>query len=76
MASKKFLTPINIVQGTSFPVDADQGDLFFRSDVGSMYAYDGIAWVSMVASDITNVDGGDAVSTYNINYDGGSPTSF
>jgi len=76
MASKKFLTPINIVQGASFPADAGQGDLFFRSDIGSMYAYDGIAWVSMVASDLTNVDGGDATSVYNINYDGGGPSSF
>lgn len=76
MASKKFLTPINIVQGSAFPATAEQGDLFFRSDLGSMYAYDGTAWVSMIASDITNVDGGNASSSYNINYDGGSPTSF
>lgn len=76
MASKKFLTPINIVQGTSFPASADQGDLFFRSDIGSMYTYDGLSWVSMTASDITNVDGGDASSSYNLNYDGGGPSSF
>jgi hypothetical protein len=74
--SKKFLSPINVVQGTSFPATAYTGDLFFRSDIGSMYTYDGIAWVSMVASDITNVDGGDASSSYNINYDGGGPSSF
>lgn len=74
--SKKFLSPINVVQGTSFPATAYTGDLFFRSDIGSMYTYDGIAWVSMVASDITNVDGGDASSQYNINYDGGGPSSF
>jgi hypothetical protein len=41
-----------------------------------MYAYDGIAWVSMVASALTNVDGGDATSIYSINYDGGGPSSF
>ncbi len=76
MASKKFLTPINIIQGASFPADADQGDLFFRSDLGSMFTYDGLSWVSMVGSTITNVDGGNATSSYNINYDGGSPTSF
>jgi hypothetical protein len=76
MASKKFLTPINIVQGSSFPADADQGDLFFRSDIGSMYTYDGTGWVSMVASDITNVDGGDASTEYNLNWDGGGPDSF
>jgi hypothetical protein len=74
--SKKFLSPINVVQGTSFPATAYTGDLFFRSDIGSMYTYDGIAWVSMVASDLTNVDGGDASSSYNINYDGGGPSSF
>jgi hypothetical protein len=74
--SKKFLSPINVVQGTSFPATAYTGDLFFRSDIGSMYTYDGIAWVSMVASDFTNVDGGDASSSYNINYDGGGPSSF
>jgi len=76
MASKKFLTPINIVQGSSFPSEADQGDLFFRSDIGAMYAYDGTGWVSMKAGDITNVDGGDAPSSYNINWDGGGPSSF
>jgi hypothetical protein len=41
-----------------------------------MYTYDGIAWVSMVASEITNIDGGDAAGIYNINYDGGGPSSF
>lgn len=76
MASKKFLTPINIVQGAAFPSSAEQGDLFFRSDLGSMYAYDGTAWMSMTANDITNVDGGNASSSYNINYDGGGPSSF
>jgi hypothetical protein len=74
--SKKFLSPINVVQGTSFPATAYTGDLFFRSDIGSMYTYDGVAWVSMTASDVTNVDGGDASSQYNINYDGGGPSSF
>jgi hypothetical protein len=74
--SKKFLSPINVVQGTSFPATAYTGDLFFRSDIGSMYTYDGIAWVSMVASEITNIDGGDAAGIYNINYDGGGPSSF
>jgi hypothetical protein len=74
--SKKFLAPINVVQGNAFPSTGYTGDLFFRSDIGSMYTYDGIAWVSMVASDITNVDGGDAGSQYNINYDGGGPSSF
>lgn len=76
MASKKFLTPINIVQGTEFPVYADQGDLFFRSDLGAMYVYDGIIWVPSSAGNITNVDGGNASSSYNINYDGGGPSSF
>lgn len=74
--SKKFLSPINIVQGNAFPVVAYTGDLFFRSDIGSMYTYDGTGWVSMVASDITNVDGGDASSQYNINWDGGGPSTF
>jgi hypothetical protein len=74
--AKKFLTPLNVVQGESFPSSASAGDLFFRSDLGSMYTYDGIAWVSMVANDITNVDGGDASSSYNINYDGGGPSTF
>ena len=74
--AKKFLTPINVVQGNAFPAAAGTGDLFFRSDIGSMYTYDGIGWVSMTASDVTNVDGGDASSSYNINYDGGGPSSF
>lgn len=74
--SKKVLTPLNIVQGTSFPSSASAGDLFFRSDIGSMYSYDGTGWVSLKAGDITNVDGGDASSSYNINWDGGGPSSF
>jgi len=74
--AKKFLSPINVAHGESFPVVASTGDLFFRSDVGSMYTFDGIAWISMVATDITNVDGGNASSSYNINYDGGGPSSF
>jgi hypothetical protein len=74
--SIKFLAPINVVQGTSFPATAYTGDLFFRSDLGSMYTYDGLEWRSMTAADVTNVDGGDASSTYNINYDGGGPSTF
>lgn len=74
--AKKFLSPINIVNGTEYPAQASSGDLFFRSDLGAMYTYDGSAWVSMTASDITNVDGGNASSSYNINYDGGNPSSF
>jgi hypothetical protein len=74
--AKKFLSPINVVNGTGFPEYAAPGDLFFRSDLGALYTYDGLAWVSMTASDVTNVDGGNASSSYNINYDGGSPTSF
>ena len=74
--AKKFLSPINIVNGTSYPANAESGDLFFRSDLGAMYSYDGSAWISMTATDVTNVDGGNATSAYNINYDGGSPTSF
>jgi hypothetical protein len=74
--AKKFLSPINVVQGTEFPQQASAGDLFFRSDLGSMYTHDGITWISMTASDVTNVDGGNATSSYNINYDGGGPSSF
>jgi|TARA_B110000977_G_scaffold198152_1_gene282362 hypothetical protein len=74
--AQKFLSPINVVQGAVFPATAHAGDLFFRSDIGSMYAYDGSGWVSMVASDITNVDGGDASASYQINWDGGGPSSF
>jgi hypothetical protein len=74
--AKKFLSPINVVSGTEYPASATRGDLFFRSDLGSMYTYDGIAWVSMTPADVTNVDGGNATSSYNINYDGGNPSSF
>ena len=74
--AKKFLSPINVVSGTEYPVSSARGDLFFRSDLGSMYTYDGTAWVSMTTADVTNVDGGNATSAYNINYDGGTPTSF
>lgn len=74
--AKKFLTPINVVQGNAFPTTAETGDLFFRSDIGSMYTYDGVAWKPMTPGDITNVDGGDASSSYNINWDGGGPSTF
>jgi hypothetical protein len=74
--AQKFLSPINVVSGTSYPATASAGDLFFRSDLGAMYTYDGSAWTSMTATDVTNVDGGNATSSYNINYDGGTPSSF
>lgn len=74
--AKKFLTPINVAQGDAYPAVANAGDVFYRTDLGSMYTYDGIAWVSMTGSDITNVDGGNASSSYNINYDGGGPSTF
>lgn len=74
--AKKFLSPINVANGTEYPLTASAGDLFFRSDLSAMYTYDGSAWTSMTATDITNVDGGNASSSYNINYDGGTPSSF
>jgi hypothetical protein len=74
--AKKFLTPINVAQGNAYPTVAEAGDIFYRTDLGSMYTYDGIEWISMTASDITNVDGGNASSSYNINYDGGGPSTF
>jgi len=74
--AKKFLTPINVAQGNTFPTSASAGDIFYRTDLGSMYTYDSIEWISMTATDITNVDGGNASSSYNINYDGGGPSTF
>lgn len=73
---KKFLTPTNVVQGDSFPSAASVGDFFFRSDIGSMYTYDGTTWISILTSGTTNVDGGDVSSSYNTNWDGGGPSTF
>jgi hypothetical protein len=44
--SKRFLTPVNLPGGTSFPSVGTVGDLFYRTDLGSLYAYNGTAWES------------------------------
>lgn len=44
--SKRFLTPVNLPGGTSFPLTGTVGDLFYRTDLGSLYAYNGSTWES------------------------------
>jgi hypothetical protein len=56
--SKKFLTLVNITNGTSFPASPTAGDLFFRTDLSIMYVYSGTEWISMGAGAIESVDGG------------------
>ena len=51
--SRRFLTPVNLPGGTSFPSVATIGDLFYRTDLQSIYAYNGTSWESGDA--VTNI---------------------
>lgn len=42
--SRRFLTPVNLPGGTSFPPAGTVGDLFYRTDLQSLYAYNGTTW--------------------------------
>ena len=54
--AKKFLTPIGLPSGTSNPVSAQEGELFYRSDLNAIYIFDGSAWNPQAdATTITNV---------------------
>jgi len=44
--SKRFLTPVNLPGGTSFPSVGTVGDLFYRTDLQSLYAYNGTEWAA------------------------------
>ena len=37
----------NVAKGTSFPQNANEAELFFRTDTGEMHVYDGTEWVSI-----------------------------
>lgn len=54
--AKKFLTPIGLPSGTSNPVSADEGELFYRSDLNAIYIFDGSSWNPQADSaTVTNI---------------------
>lgn len=54
--AKRFLTPIGLPSGTSNPSSAEEGELFYRSDLNAIYIFDGSAWNPQAdAAAITNV---------------------
>jgi hypothetical protein len=44
--SRKFLTPITLPKGNSFPSGSSTGDLFYKLDEQRIYAFNGTSWVS------------------------------
>ena len=54
--AKKFLTPIGLPSGTSNPSSAEEGELFYRSDLNAIYIYTGTDWVPQAdATTVTNI---------------------
>ena len=48
--ARQFLTPIGLPSGTSNPVSASQGELFYRSDLNAIYIFDGQSWIPQADS--------------------------
>ena len=54
--AKKFLTPIGLPSGTSNPASAEEGELFYRSDLNAIFIFDGTSWNPQADSTtITNI---------------------
>lgn len=53
--SKKFLTPVNLPKGNILPSVGSAGDLFYKLDEQSIYAYNGSNWVTGGA--VSNISG-------------------
>ena len=84
--ANKFLTPIGLPSGTTNPVSAEAGELFYRSDLNSIQMYNGVEWSAQVDAEAVldlmvnfGVVGGDSGSpsttAYNIQVDGGAPVT-
>lgn len=52
------ITNITVAQGTSFPTNENSGELFFRTDLSSLFVYDGTQWAEV------GVGSGSEPSTY------------
>ena len=83
--AKKFLTPIGLPSGTSNPVSAEEGELFYRADENSIYIFTGEQWVPQAdASAVTNQlvefglltgeGGGVSTTSYTATVSGGTPS--
>ena len=82
--ARQFLTPIGLPSGTSNPGSAEEGTLFYRSDLNAIYIYTGAEWVPQADSTtVTNILveygllNGDAgttnTSTFTATVSGGTP---
>jgi hypothetical protein len=90
--AKKFLTPIGLPAGTSFPATAEEGELFYRSDEDNIYTYNGSSWTPQRSLDINEalielgmleeaggantINGGTPSTQYGATLSGGGPDSF
>lgn len=90
--AKKFLTPIGLPSGTSNPASAQEGELFYRSDLDTIYTYNGASWVAQRSLDINealvelglleesggtnSINGGTPSTDYSATLSGGGPGSF
>ena len=87
--SKKFLSPINLPQGTANPSSGNTGDLFYRTDLSAIVSYDGTQWTPLIpgtsSEDVVEIlaefglVGGDSGSVdttvYISTVDGGTPST-
>lgn len=82
--AKKFLTPIGLPSGSSNPLSATEGELFYRSDINAIYIFNGLEWVPQAdSSTVVNIlaefglvggESGTAETTaFTLTVSGGSP---
>jgi hypothetical protein len=80
--SRRFLTPVALPYGNQNPTAGVTGALFFRTDLGEVYIYDGTTWGPVTKPSSTSVfldtiDGGLASTTnFTSVVDGGNESSF
>lgn len=90
--AKKFLTPIGLPSGTSYPTSPEAGELFYKTDDDTIYTYNGSAWTPQRSLDInealvelglleevggaSSINGGTPSTEYGASLSGGGPDSF
>ena len=84
--ARQFLTPIGLPSGTSNPNSAEEGTLFYRSDLNAIYIYTGTEWVPQADSTtVTNIlveygiltgdAGTTGTSSFSATISGGNPST-
>lgn len=61
--AKKFLSPVGLPTGTTFPATASIGEMFFNSGDLRLYLYDGLAW-KLIQADAGGGNGADMAVTW------------